>query len=104
MSVLLEMAMFPTDQGESKSEYVSKIINTIRESGYSYQLTSMGTIIETDEISEALKLIEKCYTVLESLGCNRVYATLTFDIRIGHENRLKSKIESIEKQIGDVSK
>jgi len=31
-SVLLEFAMFPTDKGESKSEYVSKIIKMIDES------------------------------------------------------------------------
>jgi uncharacterized protein (TIGR00106 family) len=104
MSVLLEMAMFPTDQSESKSEYVSKVIDMIRASGYSYQLTSMCTIVETEEIGQALKLIEDCYKVLESNDCNRVYATLSFDIRKGHDNRLKSKVESIEKYIGEVSK
>ncbi|RXJ79798.1 thiamine-binding protein [Arcobacter sp. F2176] len=104
MSVLLEMAMFTTDYGESKSAHVAKVIDTIRKSGYSYQLTSMCTIIETEEIGQALKLIEDCYKVLESLDCNRVYATLTFDIRKGHSNRLKTKVESIEKQIGEVSK
>ena len=51
MSVLLEMSMFPTDHGESKSEYVSQVIKTIRESGYPYQLTPMATIIETDKMS-----------------------------------------------------
>ena len=104
MSVLLEMAMFPTDQGESKSEYVAQVIDLIRKSGHTYQLTSMGTIIETNEIGQALKLVEECYNILESNGCNRVYSTLTFDIRKGHDNRLKSKIESIEKHIGEVSK
>ena len=104
MSILLEMSMFPTDHGESKSEYVAQVIKLIRERGYSYQLTSMGTIIETSEISQALKLVEECYKVLESNDCNRVYATLTFDIRKGHDNRLESKIKSIEKHIGEVSK
>lgn len=104
MSVLLEMSMFPTDHGESKSEYVAQVISLIRESGYSYQLTPMATIIETNEIGEALALAEKCYKVLENLDCNRVYATLKFDIRKGYNNRLKSKVESVEKHIGEVSK
>lgn len=104
MSVLLEFTMFPTDKSESKSKEVSEIIKIIRESGVNYQLTAMATLIETQTISEALALVEKCYLKLEELGCNRVYSTLKFDIRKGHENRLKTKIESIEKHIGEVSK
>ena len=64
----------------------------------------MATIIETSTMKEALALVEKCYSKLEELGCNRVYSTLKFDIRKGHDNRLKTKIESIEKHIGEVSK
>lgn len=104
MSVLLEMSMFPTDHGESKSEYVAQVISLIRESGYSYQMTPMATIIETNKMSDALDLARRCYEVLESLECNRVYATLKFDIRKGHENRLESKVSSIEKHIGTVCK
>lgn len=104
MSVLLEMSIFPTDKSESKSKEVAEVIKIIRESGVSYQLTAMATLIETQTISEALALVEKCYLKLEELGCNRVYSTLKFDIRKGHENRLKTKIESIEKHIGEVSK
>ncbi len=104
MSVLLEFTMFPTDKSESKSKEVAEVIKIIRESGLSYQLTAMATIIETQNISTALALVEKCYLRLEELGCNRVYSTLKFDIRKGHENRLKTKIESVEKHIGEVSK
>jgi len=104
MSVLLEMSMFPTDHGESKSEYVAQVISLIRESGYTYQMTPMATIIETEKMSEALALAQKCYEVLESLECNRVYATLKFDIRKGHKNRMKAKVASVEKHIGNVSK
>ena len=104
MSVLLNMAMFPTDQSESKSEYVSQVIKIIKESGFPYQLTAMATIIETQKMSEALSVIQKCYEKLEELGCNRVYSTLTFDIRKGHDNRLHGKVKSIEDKIGEVSK
>ena len=104
MSVLLELSMFPTDHGESKSEYVSQVIALIRSSGYDYQLTPMATIIETNKMSEALELCAKCYDILDSLGCNRVFATMKFDIRNGHDNRLKGKVESIEKHKGEVSK
>ncbi len=104
MSVLLELSMFPTNKEESKSEYVSQVIALIRESGFEYQLTAMATLIETNTIDEALTLTSKCYSILEELGCNRVFSTLKMDIRKGHNNRLKGKINSIEKHIGEVSK
>lgn len=104
MSVLVQMAMFPTDKSESKSAYVSKVIEVIRNSGFNYQLTSMCTIIETSKMSEALEIIANCYKVLEDAGCARVYSTITFDIRTSGENRMVEKIKSVENHIGVVSK
>lgn len=104
MSVLLELSMFPTNKEESKSEYVSQVIALIRKSGFDYQLTAMATLIETNTIEEALDLTAKCYKILEDLGCNRVFSTLKMDIRKGHNNRLKGKINSIKNHIGEVCK
>jgi uncharacterized protein (TIGR00106 family) len=103
MSVLLEYAMFPTDKGESVSSYVSKIIEMIRNSGYPYKLTAMGTIIETDTLTEALNIIDKSYIILEPYA-NRIYASIKLDIRKNKNDRLKTKIEAIENKIGKVEK
>ncbi|WP_456396331.1 MTH1187 family thiamine-binding protein [Desulfurobacterium sp.] len=99
MSVLVEFAMFPTDKGESVSKYVSRIIKMIDESGVNYKLTPMGTVFETDTMEEALEIIKKAYEKLAP-DCNRVYSTVKFDIRKGRKNRMKQKIESVEKRIG----
>jgi len=104
MSVLISMAMFPTDKSESKSRYVAEVIKVIKESNFPYQLTSMATIIETPKLRDALNIIEKCYDRLDALGCNRVYSPITFDIRKGHDNRITGKIKSVEDKIGKVSK
>ena len=102
MSVLLEFAMFPTSAdgrvGAGVSVSVSKIIDMIDQSGVAYQLTPMGTIIETDTMREALDIIEKAYEALAD--CERIYSSLKFDIRKGKSNRLKTKIASVEKRIG----
>lgn len=98
-SVLLEFSMFPTSdecrEGASVSKQVSKIIDAIDKSGVPYQLTPMGTVIEVSSMKEALGIIELAYEQLE--GCERVYSSLKFDIRKNCENRLKTKIESVEK-------
>ncbi len=98
MSVLLEFSMFPTDVGESKSEYVSKILDMIDKSGVSYKLTPMSTVVETETIDEALEIVKKSYEILEPYS-NRVYSALKFDIRKERKNRLKAKIASISKHL-----
>ncbi len=99
LSVLLEFSMFPTSdecrEGASVSKYVSRIIDMIDTSGVAYRLTPMGTIIETDTMKEALEIIEKAYETLEC-DCERVYASLKFDIRKGASHRLQQKIASVE--------
>lgn len=93
--------MFPMDKGESVKEEVAQIIKMIDESAVSYQLTAMGTIIETESMDEALEIVRRAYALLE-VNCNRVYASLKFDIRKGTSNRLKTKIRSVEEIIGKV--
>ena len=98
LSVLLEFSMFPTSadgrEGAGVSKSVSKIIDMIDKSGVAYQPTPMGTIIETSSMKDALNIIEKAYECLDD--CERVYSSLKFDIRKNKENRLKTKIESVE--------
>ena len=102
MSVLLNFAMFPTDKGASVSEFVSKIILMIKNKGYNYKLTAMGTIVETETMKEALQVIQESYNALEPYS-DRIYSSVKFDIRKGKSNRLEHKIESIESKIGKIN-
>jgi uncharacterized protein (TIGR00106 family) len=102
MSVLVEFAMFPTDKGESVSEYVSRIIKMFKESNINYQLTPMGTVFEVERVEEATEIINNAYKQLEN-DCNRIYTTIKMDIRKNKNNRMKQKISSIEKKIGKVN-
>jgi uncharacterized protein (TIGR00106 family) len=103
MSTILNFAIFPTDKGEKgSSEYVSKVLKMIDESGVPYKLNPMGTSIETDKLEDALDIVNKSYKVLEPFA-NRVYCAITIDIRKGRENGMKQKIESIESKIGKIN-
>lgn len=94
--------MFPTSdecrEGSSVSKQVSKVIDAIDRSGVAYQLTPMGTVVETDTMREALDIIELAYAQLDE--CERVYSSLKFDIRKNTKNRLKTKIASVESKLG----
>ena len=95
--------MFPTDKGESVSEYVGRVIAMIRDSGLDYQLTPMGTIVEAATLEEILDLVVKAYACLEP-DCGRVYSSLKLDIRKKGSGRLQEKIRSVEDKIGPVKK
>lgn len=102
MSVILQFAIFPTDRGSSVSEYVGKAIEAVRSSGYPYQLTPMSTIIETDTLEEAFAVVGKANDAIAPYS-ERVYLTISIDIRNGKGDRMSQKISSIRQKIGDVN-
>jgi uncharacterized protein (TIGR00106 family) len=91
------------DKGESLSAYVSPVVELVRESGFPYRLTAMGTIVETEQVADALAFIERAHTLLDEAGCQRIYAAITLDIRMGMSGRLTEKIEAVKSRIGDVA-
>ena len=96
--VLLEFAMAPRGVGESLSPSVARIMDVIDRSGLSYQLPPMGTIIE-GEWDEAMAVVDACFKALEK-DCPRIGVSLKADWKPGKETRLRSKIDSVEKEIG----
>lgn len=96
--VLLEFSMYPTDKGESVSQYVARSIDIIDKSGLPYQLTPMGTIIE-GEYDEVMAVVRECFDMMGS-DCNRIAVNLKIDYRKGKSGRLISKIASVEKRLG----
>jgi uncharacterized protein (TIGR00106 family) len=96
--VLLEFAMTPSDRGEGVSAYVARILDVIDKSGVPYQLTPMGTILEGN-FDEVMKVVGDCFHALEP-DCARIGMNLKMDYRAGTQSRLKSKIESVERQVG----
>ena len=98
MAVLMEFAIFPTDKGISVSNDVSSVIKMIRDSGYPYQLTAMGTLVETPTVTDALKIVEKSSQILEE-NSDRVYSSIKLDIKKGAHNMLQNKVKSIEEKL-----
>lgn len=92
--VLAEFSMFPTDKGESVSQWVAQVIKHIDSSGINYRLTPMSTILEGNW-DEVMAVITGCFKILEP-QCNRIYVTLKVDYRRGENSRIESKVHKIE--------
>ncbi len=94
--VLLEFSMFPTDKGESVSEYVSRSLEIIDDSGLPYKLGPMGTCLE-GEIDQVLDVVRRCFDRM-SQDCNRIACNLKMDWRRGKSGRLTAKVESVKQK------
>jgi len=99
MSALIEFSIFPTEQTQSKSAFVARVLDIVDRSGLEYQLTPMGTILEAETVEEALTVINRAYEELQK-DCGRVYSSIKIDWRNGPVGRLNKKVGSVEAELG----
>ncbi len=96
--MLAEFTIVPLDKGESLSEYVSKVLDLVDESGLEYRLTPMGTVVEGDW-DDVMDLIRRCHMHMREHS-NRVSTSIKIDDREGAVDRLDGKIRSVESKLG----
>ena len=92
--VIIEFVIVPL--GEiSLSRYVAEVIKLLERKGVKYQLTPMGTIIETPTVSEGLKIIEEAHELMFQLGAKRVSTTIRIDDRRDKKVKMEDKVRSV---------
>ena len=96
--VLLEFSMYPTDKGESVSDYVKRSLEIIDDSGLPYRLGPMGTCVE-GEYDEVMAVVKQCYDRMRT-DCGRIACQIKFDHRGGPAGRLDSKVATLKKKTG----
>jgi uncharacterized protein (TIGR00106 family) len=96
--VLLEFSLFPTDKGESVSDYVKRNLEIIDDSGLPYRLGPMGTTLE-GEWHEVMAVVTRCYEAMAA-DCNRVACQIKIDYRRGRSGRLDGKVETLRRKTG----
>ena len=96
--ILLEFSMSPLNQGDSVSEYVSRSLEIIDQSGLPYRLNPMGTVIE-GPWDQVMGVVKACLDRMRQ-DCDRVSTIVKIDYRKGQTGRLESKVESVQKKLG----
>ncbi len=96
--MIVEFSITPIGKGESLSEDIAQLLELVDKSGLDYRLTPMGTIVE-GEWGEVLDLIRRCHeTMLQR--ADRVATWIHIDDRKGAKDRIRYKIEAVEKELG----
>jgi len=96
--VLLEFSLYPTDKGESVSDYVKRNLEIIDDSGLPYRLGPMGTTLE-GEYDEVMDVVKQCFDRM-SADCGRVACQIKIDYRRGPLGRLDSKVKTLKDKTG----
>ncbi len=82
----------------SLSKYIAKGIGNLKMiDGIRYQVTPMGTIIESDNIDKIFEASKAVMSAVFSMGVTRIETILKIDERHDKDNSLEDKLRSIEK-------
>jgi uncharacterized protein (TIGR00106 family) len=96
--MLAEFSVVPIGMGESVSQYVAECMKIVEDSGLSYKINPMGTVVE-GEYDEVMALVKRCHTKIIEM-CPRVITTIKIDDRKGAKGAIDKKIQSVEQKLG----
>ncbi|RMF47831.1 MAG: thiamine-binding protein [Deltaproteobacteria bacterium] len=99
---VVEISVAPLGTGSpGVSEYVAGALAVLRESGLTYQLTPMGTVIEGD-IGEIFPVLLKMHQSPFDRGAVRVSTLIKIDDRRDRSDHgMKHKVEAVQRLLAE---
>ncbi len=98
MSTMLEFSVVPMGKGISISPVIAQVMKIVTESGVSYKINPMGTVLE-GEWDTVMGVVKQCHDAVMR-EAERVITKISIDDRKGIEQRLEKKVTSVEKKLG----
>ena len=94
-----EISIYPIGTSNtSASFYIAKAIESIQNlEGIRYQINSMGTVLETENIDKIYEASKSIMEVVHNLGVKRVEVILKIDSRRDKDKKMEEKIDAINK-------
>ena len=96
-----EISIYPmATRTTSASFYIAKAIDSIKNiENIRYEINSMGTVLESDNIDVINDASKKMVDTVHNLGIDRVEVIIKIDSRKDKHVKMEEKIESIKKQL-----
>ena len=101
LMIQAEISLYPiATKTTSASFYIAKAIESIQDmKNLEYEINSMGTVLESDNIDTIYEASKKMGETVHNLGIDRVEVIIKIDSRRDKHLRMKEKIESVKKYI-----
>jgi len=98
MSMMVDFSVVPMGKGVSVSPVIAEVMNIVVESGVSYRVNPMGTVLEGDWDS-VMGVVRQCHEAVMK-NAERAIMTIKVDDRKGKEARMDRKLASVEQKLG----
>lgn len=101
-SFTAEISIIPitTNGDTSMSKEIALVYNAISQiQGLKTILTAMGTQIESNNLDNILQAIKISHLTLRNIGIERIISSIRIDERLGKNNTLKRKVNSVKDKI-----
>ncbi|HIE46560.1 MAG: MTH1187 family thiamine-binding protein [Nitrosopumilus sp.] len=96
-----EISIYPmATRTTSASFYIAKAIESVQNiKNLRYEINSMGTVFESDDINVIYDAAKKMMETVHNLGINRVEIIIKIDSRKDKQVKMEEKISSIKKYL-----
>jgi len=96
-----EISIYPmATRTTSASFYIAKAIESIQNmKNLRYEINSMGTVFESDDINVIYDAAKKMMETVHNLGISRVEVIIKIDSRKDKQVKMEEKIDSIKKYL-----
>ncbi len=98
--ITAEFTVIPIGTSDtSLSNYVAAAVAAVDSTGIKYELTGMGTLLESDDLNEILSAIDKAHEAVFKAGANRVATSIKLDERRDKNKTISDKISSVKEKL-----
>jgi uncharacterized protein (TIGR00106 family) len=96
-----EISIYPVGtDSTSLGFYIAKAVEAIQDiKGLRYQVTPMGTVLESDEVGKIFEASRAAIETVHRLGVKRVEAVLKVDSRTDKDQSMQQKVESVQRHL-----
>lgn len=95
-----ELTIIPIGTSKTSiSEYVAAALAALDKTGIKYELSGMGTLLESDNPGELFSAVEVAHEAVFALGADRVATSLKIDDRRDKEGNLRQKVVSVKEKL-----
>jgi uncharacterized protein (TIGR00106 family) len=98
--ITAELTIIPIGTSKtSLSEYIAAAVAALDSDGIKYELTGMGTLLESDDLGKIFSAITAAHEAVFENGAERVATSIKIDERRDEERTIKDKISSVTQKL-----
>ncbi len=98
--ITAELTIIPIGTSEtSLSKYVAAAVSALDSDGIKYELTGMGTLLESDDLEKIFNAIKIAHEAVFNTGAERVATSIKIDERRDEDRTIKDKVSSVTQRL-----